>query len=95
MNGYLASSVTVLADLVDPTDSGVLTSIANYVIPGLMVLAVVVGAYHGFTDWAGKSGEDATKTLRDHAIGVIAIEAFLGGILLIANEGTGIIPGMG
>lgn len=95
MGSLMTGNVVVLADLVDPTDDGILSSLTNYVIAGLMVLVALAGSWHAFKDWNGEKGPAAVKVLRDHAIGVLAIEAFLGGILLIANEGTGIIPGLG
>lgn len=91
MNGLLASHVVVLADLVDPTDDGVVSSMINYVLAGLMCLVALVGGWHGFRDWNGSSGTKSITILRDHAIGILAVEAFLGSILVIANEGTGFI----
>jgi hypothetical protein len=87
MNGFLTSGVVILADLVDPTDDGSLTALANWVIGGLMVLVVIAGSWHGFKDWNGSKGTAAVTILRDHAVGILAIEAFLGSIIYVANEG--------
>ncbi|BBY54192.1 hypothetical protein H7J07_06130 [Mycobacterium koreense] len=88
-------NVIYMAGLQDPTDDGILTTLANYALSGLMVLVVIVGGWHAFKEWNDKKGANGTAVLRDHAISILAIEAFLGGILLIANRGTDIIPGLG
>lgn len=84
--------ITYLADLVDPTDDGILSSLANWVLGALMVLVVIAGGWHGFSAWNDAKGKGGPGILRDHAIGILSIEAFLGGILLFANRGTSIIP---
>lgn len=96
MNVASSRDVTILADLVDPTNDSILTTLANYTISGLMVMVVITGAWHAFKSWNGASGHSAElmKILRGHAVGILAIEAFLGSILLIANEGLHIIPGL-
>lgn len=90
----VGQTVTVVADIVDPTSDGILTTLVNYGICALMVLVVLVGGWHAFKDWTGSKGEAALKILREHAYGILGIEALLGGILLLANRGADIIPGL-
>lgn len=87
--------VTVLADLVDPTDDGILTKLANYCIGALMVVVVILVAWHAVKEWKGKRGDEALKILREHAYALLGVEAFLGALILIANRGTDLIPGLG
>lgn len=88
-------NVIYMAALVDPTNDGILSTLANYAIGAIMVLVVIAGSWHAFKAWNDKGGANGLTVLRDHAVSVLAIEAFLGGILLIANRGTDIIPGLG
>ena len=83
-------------DLVDPTPDGILTRVVNFAIAGLMVLVALLGAWKAFNVWSGDaSGGGAMKGLRDVVFGVIAVEALLGGILVLANYGTSILPSLG
>jgi hypothetical protein len=87
--------VTVLADLVDPTDDGILIQLVNYGIKALMVAAVILAGWHAVKEWKGKKGDEALKVLREHAYALLGVEAFLGAVILIANRGTDLIPGLG
>jgi hypothetical protein len=88
-------------DLVDPTPDGILTRVVNFAIAALMVLVALLGAWKAFQAWMG--GKDAStgggKTdmanLREVVFGVIVVEAILGGILVLANYGSGILPSLG
>ena len=88
-------------DLVDPTPDGILTRLVNFAIAGLMVLVALLGAWKAFTVWSGADGKatggdkGALGSLREVVFGVIAVEALLGGILVLANYGTSILPSMG
>ena len=92
-------------DLVDPTPDGILTRVVNFAIAGLMVLVALLGAWKAFTLWSktetteekqGTGGStEAMKNLRQVVFGVIAVEALLGGILVLANYGTSILPSLG
>jgi len=90
-------------DLVDPTPDGILTRIVNFAIAALMVLVALLGAWKAFNAWMG-GGKDAASTgggkttmsnLRDVVFGVIVVEAILGGVLILANYGTRILPSLG
>lgn len=88
-------------DLVDPTPDGILTRVVNFAIAALMVLVALLGAWKAFQAWMG--GKDAStgggqadmKNLREVVFGVIVVEAILGGILVLANYGSGILPSLG
>ena len=85
-------------DIVDPTSDSILTRVVNYGISAMMVLVVVLGAWYAFKTWmedkgAGKSA--SWSHLRNIAFGIIIIEAILGGVLTLANYGTGILPSLG
>jgi hypothetical protein len=97
-------------DLVDPTPDGILTRVVNFAIAGLMVLVALLGAWKAFQAWVGPAGaKDAAtkappatggssgelKKMREVVFGVIAVEALLGGILVLANYGTSILPSLG
>ena len=85
-------------DIVDPTSDSILTRVVNYGISAMMVLVVVLGAWYAFKAWMddkGAGGADQMKKLRDVAFGIIIIEAVLGGVLTLANYGTGILPSLG
>ena len=94
-------------DIVDPTGDGVLTRIVNFGISALMVLVVFLGAWYAFKEWmgtpdgggsAGGPGKPASAKwsgLRNIVFGVIIIEAILGGILVLANYGTSLLPSVG
>ena len=51
------------------------------------------GAARGPASTGGGTGE--MQKLRQVVFGVIAVEALLGGILVLANYGTGILPSLG
>ena len=96
--------ITVIAtqlfktDIVDPTSDSILTRVVNYGISAMMVLVVVLGAWYAFKSWMDSSGSgDKTQmtALRNIAFGIIIIEAILGGVLTLANYGTGILPSLG
>lgn len=93
---YLAlQTVTYLADIADPTSDGILTRIVNFGIAALMVLVVLMGGWYAFNAWTGKKGKvdaDGLKELRHVVVGVIVVEAVLGGVLVLANYGTGLVP---
>ncbi len=87
-------------DLVDPTPDGILTRVVNFTIAALMVLVALIGAWKAFQAWMG--GKDAStgggqvmKNLRDVVFGVIVVEAILGGILVLASYGSGLLPSLG
>jgi len=89
-------------DLVDPTPDGILTRIVNFAIAALMVLVALLGAWKAFNAWMG--GKEAATTgggkttlgaLREVVFGVIIVEAILGGVLILANYGTRILPSLG
>ena len=96
-------------DIVDPTSDSILTRVVNYGISAMMVLVVILGAWYAFKAWmtnsggpgaAGKTGGEGGKSagwshLRNIAFGIIIIEAILGGVLTLANYGTGILPSLG
>lgn len=85
-------------DLVDPTSDGILTRVVNFAIAALMVLVVLLGAWYAFKAWMsskGKGDTEGMKGMRDIVFGVIIIEAILGGILVFANYGTGLLPSLG
>jgi len=83
-------------DLVDPTPDGILTRIVNFAIAALMVLVALLGAWKAFNVWSGDgTGGGAMKSLREVVFGVIIVEAILGGILILANYGTRILPSLG
>ena len=96
-------------DLVDPTPDGILTRVVNFAIAGLMVLVALFGAWKAFQVWMGAppkegatkappitgGGTGELKNLREVVFGVIAVEALLGGILVLANYGTSILPSLG
>ena len=92
-------------DLVDPTPDGILTRVVNFAIAGLMVLVALLGAWKAFQAWSttentttatGSGGGTKTmQALRQVVFGVIAVEALLGGILVLANYGTSILPSLG
>jgi hypothetical protein len=88
-------------DLVDPTPDGILTRVVNFAIAGLMVLVALIGAWKAFQAWSGADGKatggdsTAMQSLRQVVFGVVAVEALLGGILVLANYGTGILPSLG
>lgn len=93
MNPLPSSTVILRADLVDPTEDGILTSLGNYTIAALAVCAMILAAWHGFKEWKGKKGEEALKVIREHVYGLLGIEAFFGVIALIANKGFDFLPG--
>jgi hypothetical protein len=85
-------------DLTDPTSDGILTKAVNFGISALMVLVVVMGAWYAFSAWTsakGKGDSAGMTALRNVVFGVIVIEAVLGGILLLANYGTNLLPSLG
>ena len=93
-------------DIVDPTSDSILTRVVNYGISAMMVLVVVLGAWYAFKAWMtnsggpGAPGKEGGKSaswshLRNIAFGIIIIEAILGGVLTLANYGTGILPSLG
>ena len=94
-------------DIVDPTSDSILTRVVNYGISAMMVLVVVLGAWYAFQAWMkasggpgaskeGAAGKSASWShLRNIAFGIIIIEAILGGVLTLANYGTGILPSLG
>ena len=91
-------TVTYLADIQDPTSDGILTRIVRFGISGMMVLVVLLGAWYAFKAWMDSSGKGdgaSMKSLRNIAFGVIVIEAILGGVLYLANYGTGLLSTFG
>jgi len=83
-------------DLVDPTPDGILTRIVNFAIAALMVIVALLGAWKAFQTWSGDStGGGAMSSLREVVFGVIIVEAILGGVLILANYGTRILPSLG
>lgn len=88
-----AQTVTVLADLADPTSDGMLTKMVNYGLGALMVIVALMGGWFAFKVWVDKKGSKESLTeLRTVVFGVIIVEAILGGVILLANYGTGLIP---
>ena len=86
-------SVILLADISDPTNDGILTTLVNFIIGGLMVVVAGLGAWYAFSAWRDAKGKKAALTeLRDIAFGVVVIEAILGGIVALANYGSGALP---
>jgi len=88
-------TVTYLADLTDPTSDGILTRVVNFGLSALMVLVALMGGWYAFKAWTGKGGKgDAggMQELRHVVFGVIVVEAILGGVIVLANYGTGLIP---
>lgn len=86
------SAVTHLAGISDPTDNGMLIDLVNWGISALMVLVVLIGSWHGFKAWNAAAGKkESLPAIRDVAVGVLAIEAFLGAIMFIANYGSTIV----
>lgn len=86
------SAVTYLAGISDPTDDGMLTTLVNWGLAALMVLVVLVGGWFGFKAWMDAKGKkEGVTAIRDVAFGVLAIEAFLGGVMFLANYGSGVI----
>lgn len=88
-------TVTYLADIADPTSDGILTRFVNFGISALMVIVVLLGAWYAFNAWMGAKGKgdsEGLKGLRQVVVGVIVIQAILGGVLILANYGTGLIP---
>lgn len=96
------NTVTYLADIADPTSDGILTRFVNFGISALMVVVVLLGAWYAFQEWMGshaagdpRPGAKAPSRwagMRNVAVGVIVIEAILGGVLVLANYGTGLVP---
>lgn len=90
-----AHTVTYLADITDPTSDGILINLVNIGLSALMVIVALVGGWYAFKAWSdAKGGASSVKAVRDVAFGVLAIEAFLGGVIFIANYGSSIIPGL-
>jgi hypothetical protein len=86
------STVAYLADISDPTDDGMLMSLVNWGLAVLMVVVVLLGGWYAFKAWMDKKGKvEAVTEVRNVAFGVLAIEAFLGAVLFLANYGTTII----
>lgn len=86
-----AQIVIYRADLVDPTSDGILTTLVNFGLAALMVLAVLVGGWQAFNVWMAKKGAAAHMELRTVVFGVLLVEMILGGIMWLANYGTGLI----
>lgn len=85
-------TVTYLADIVDPTSDGILINLVNIGLSALMVIVALVGGWYAFKAWSDAKGKGtAIKEVRDVAFGVLVIEAFLGGVMFIANYGSGIV----
>lgn len=88
-------TVTYLADLTDPTSDGILTRVVNFGLAALMVLVALMGGWYAFTTWTksgGKGDAGGMKSLREVVFGVVVVEAILGGVIILANYGTGLIP---
>lgn len=90
----LATATTYLADLSDPTDGGMLIKLINFALAALMVAVVGVGAWRIFKVWAfdeagtkvGKGSQIAG--IRTEVIGILVVEACLGGVMWVANYGS-------
>lgn len=88
-------TVTVLADITDPTSDGILINLVNLGLSALMVIVALVGGWFAFKAWTDGKGKAASVTeIRNVAFGVLAVEAFLGGVMFIANYGSNIVPGL-
>lgn len=88
-------TVTYLADIVDPTSDGILNRVVNFGISALMVLVALLGGWYAFKTWmddGGGKGKESMKNLREVVFGVIVVEAILGGVIILANYGTGLVP---
>lgn len=86
------------ADIVDPTNDGILLRIIQFGISALMLLAVLLGAWFAFQAWTSASGKGDQKSVvgvRNVVFGVIIIEAVLGGILVLARYGADLLPSLG
>lgn len=83
------------ADLVDPSPDGIFTRVINFTIVSLMLLVVPFGAWQGVSVWMEKKGASVFQSLRTVVLGVILVEAFLGGVLVLANLGSGLLPSLG
>ena len=91
---HFAQTVTYTGDLVDPTSDAILTKVVNYGLGALMVITALLGGWYAFSVWAEKKGKkEAITEIRHVAFGVIVVEAVLGGVIILANYGTGLIPG--
>lgn len=86
------TAVTYLADLTDPTSDGILIRIVNFGLSGLAVVVALIGGWHAFSVWSASKGKSAVKELRDVVFGVLAVEAVIGGVTLLANYGSSLIP---
>ena len=90
-----AEGVTYLADITDPTSDGILITLVNIGLSALMVMVALVGGWYAFKAWSdAKGGASSVKAIRDVAVGVLVIEAFLGGVMFIANYGSGIVDSL-
>lgn len=90
-----AEGVTYLADITDPTSDGILINLVNIGLSALMVMVALVGGWYAFKAWSdAKGGANSVKAIRDVAFGVLVIEAFLGGVMFIANYGSGIVDSL-
>lgn len=88
-------TVTYLADLSDPTSDGILTKVVTFGLSALMVITALLGGWYAFTTWTGGKGKGDTgamASLRQVVFGVIVVEAILGGVIILANYGTSLIP---
>ncbi|MFA5707531.1 hypothetical protein [Mycolicibacterium sp.] len=90
----IEQTVTILADLTDPTPDGILSSVVNYALTALMVVVALCGGWFAFKAWADADGKgNAMKDMRSIVYSIIVVEAILGGVIILANYGTSIIPG--
>ena len=88
-------TVTHLADITDPTSDGILINLVNIGLSALMVIVALVGGWFAFKAWYEAKGKNTQITaIRDVAFGVLAVEAFLGGVMYIANYGSGLVDSL-
>lgn len=89
----ISQTVAVLADLTDPTSDGMLTKLVNYGLGALMVIVALMGGWFAFKAWIDASGKkESLAAMRGVVFGVIVVQAILGGIILLANYGSSLIP---